>query len=25
LLARWRDEGLEGEAFGDFVHRVGIS
>jgi sulfite reductase beta subunit-like hemoprotein len=23
LLARWRDEGLEGEAFGDFFHRVG--
>jgi len=25
LLARWRDEGLEDEAFGDFVTRVGIS
>jgi len=25
LLARWREEGNPDEAFGDFVHRVGIS
>jgi len=25
LLARWREEGAPDEAFGDFVHRVGIS